>query len=272
MKWPYSSAMTFVVLFLFLIVIANTVFTDERDTVRKHRKHRYTRKKRTLRSYVPNSVKRPASQALSWLWERKKMCSRPVMTIMSRFWIAAMTLLEGLTKASTKQPTRHDRHTRIARTHHGERASHRRCTKLFALAVLVGNEAVAMENRVEASSPARMSRVDTDPSPIGIDNRRSTCMSDTLTDFKLETLREAKNCVKGVGKAMISGVQIGAMALKFEDDEGMVHAFEITGSHYMPTIGTSQFSPKHFSESRNDKLPLPFGTKSTTYYNTSVLK
>ena len=97
-------------------------------------------------------------------------------------------------------------------------------------------------------------------------------MLETIQNFKPQSLKSVKYNVKGVGGAIIKGIQIGVMVLAFEDYGGMIHPFDIPGRHYVPTLETRLFSPQNFSHTRKEKYHFPFVTKCVMYDKYVILK
>ena len=87
---------------------------------------------------------------------------------------------------------------------------------------------------------------DSDSFTIGLDNHASFSMSNDKRHF-VGTIRQYRtSTVKGVGGSLpIKG--IGTVKWKITDDNGRQHAFEISGTLYVPGLRNSMLSPQHWA-------------------------
>lgn len=105
---------------------------------------------------------------------------------------------------------------------------------------------------------------DSDSALVGTDNRASACISDTENDFVPGTLVPCNRVVKGFGGSKMCEVMKGTLRWKIADNDGMVHAFLIPGSHCIPDGNVRLFCPQHWAKTRNDHHPKRHGPRSVT--------
>ncbi|MGL4350427.1 MAG: hypothetical protein ACRCT2_07680, partial [Plesiomonas shigelloides] len=68
---------------------------------------------------------------------------------------------------------------------------------------------------------------------------------------KAISLRPVNTTIKGfAGSRTSSGIKMGTIRWKVQDDDGREHVWEIPGSYYVPEAGMRLFSPQHWSQTR----------------------
>ena len=84
---------------------------------------------------------------------------------------------------------------------------------------------------------------DTDAGLIGIDNRCSRCISHVVDDF-VGPPRDSNRVIKGHGGSRTTGVKVGTIKWKWEDDAGAIHTHLMPNScHAPPTPQCATLGP-----------------------------
>lgn len=96
------------------------------------------------------------------------------------------------------------------------------------------------------SKPKGTSAFDVDSVLVWIDYQAAACMSHVAQDF-VGPMVESNRVVKAFRGTQMKNVVRGVICRKIEDDSGMVHAFTIPNSYYVPDGGVRTLSPQHWS-------------------------
>jgi hypothetical protein len=92
---------------------------------------------------------------------------------------------------------------------------------------------------------------DSDSKIVGVDDWCSACISDRESDFAKGTLVSVNRTIKGfAGLCTSSGIKMGTIRWKVQDDDRREHVWEIPGSYYVLQGGMRLFSPQHWSQTR----------------------
>lgn len=110
---------------------------------------------------------------------------------------------------------------------------------------------------------------DTDSFPIGVDNRCTACISNSIDDFKVP-LQDTDRTIRGFGGTTHTGIKRGTLKCSIADDQGKTYHFIIPKSYYVPAGGVRLLSPQHWAKQYKNKTKKM--AKSTTYYENVVLE
>ena len=121
-----------------------------------------------------------------------------------------------------------------------------RARKLFKnRMVSYGHSALAMNANIGIRTNTL--RFDTDSVKVGIDNRCSACISHVPQDF-IGPLKDSNRTIKGFGRSRTTGIKVGTLLWRWNDDEGKEHAFHIPESYYVPDGKVRLLSPQHWAK------------------------
>ena len=110
---------------------------------------------------------------------------------------------------------------------------------------LLGYSAMAM--KADVGIHTNTMRFDTDSAKVGIDNRCSACISHVPQDF-IGALTDSNRTIKGFGGSRTTGIKVGTLLWKWNDDNGKEHAFHIPNSYYVPDGKVRLLSPQHWAK------------------------
>jgi hypothetical protein len=117
----------------------------------------------------------------------------------------------------------------------------------------------------EAGKHDNQARFDTDSILVGVDNRATACMSDSINDFEGELIK-TKRAVKGFHGTKSYNVMMGTLVWTIEDDQGCPQAFRIPNSFYIPEGKVKLLSPQHWAQGRATNAERA-STTCTTYWD-----
>ena len=106
---------------------------------------------------------------------------------------------------------------------------------------------------IEALTPTerfhiRRARFDSDSVPIAIDNCASRCLTTTADDFLPGTARTLTRPLLVKGLAHLPVSQTGTVAWELQDDQGLVHSFQIKNVLLLPSLPHQILSPQHVAQ------------------------
>jgi hypothetical protein len=110
---------------------------------------------------------------------------------------------------------------------------------------------------------ATQGRFDSDSFLIAVDNCCSKCITNCMDDF-VEPPETVNVRVRGIG-GNVTATLVGTVRWTIEDDNGMVHAWTISGTYYNAESPYRLFSPQHHAQLANDHFPRARGTWCGTY-------
>ena len=92
---------------------------------------------------------------------------------------------------------------------------------------------------------------DSDSKVVGVDDQCSACISDRENNFVEGTLVPVNRTIKEfAGSRTSSGIKMGMIRWRVQDDDGREHVWEIPCSYYVPEAGMRLFSPQHWLQTR----------------------
>ena len=147
--------------------------------------------------------------------------------------------------------------TKAYRKRHHCRRHPRLHKLLFAMTAMFALEARTKPRKHETA-------FDTDSAPVGIDNRASGCISHVESDFDEATLKDCHRVVKGFGGSRVMPMKIGTLQWRWEDDNGLIHAFNIPNSYYIPDGKMRLLSPQHWHQALRKTRPRTTAGETTT--------
>ena len=111
---------------------------------------------------------------------------------------------------------------------------------------------------------------DTDSVLLRVDNCATASMSPHKGDF-IGILKPVRKRIKGIG-GTVSGIMMGTVKWRIEDDNGMTHEIIIPESFYVPNAPSRLLSPQHWAQQAKDNHPKRYGTWCATYDDTIILE
>ena len=97
----------------------------------------------------------------------------------------------------------------------------------------------------------------------------SCCMSNNRAHF-IQICPAPDTAVKGIGEGLIAEGK-GTVAWHIQDDDGVVHKFEIKDCLYVPQLPCCLVSPQQIVQQAKDHFPSRNGTKGEVLDEASVL-
>ena len=126
-----------------------------------------------------------------------------------------------------------------------QRSSKRSTSILYPKRKAVIMSAMALQTQI--GTHTNTVRFDTDSAMVGIDNRCTACISHFAQDF-IGPLIDSKRSIKGFGGSKTTGVKMGTIVWKWEDNEGKISKFTIPNSYYVPQGKVRLLSPQHWAK------------------------
>jgi hypothetical protein len=145
---------------------------------------------------------------------------------------------------------------------HKQWNQHRRLKRILTLHKILAQEPAASQGHCETTVEAHEAIManeaaikhqaqgvtfDTGSKSLGIDNRAPAFISGYITDFEAP-LPECHKVVMGFGGVRVGGVQRGIAVIRLEDDQGVIHKFDLPNSYYVPGTKDRLLSPQHFAQ------------------------
>jgi hypothetical protein len=129
--------------------------------------------------------------------------------------------------------------------------------------------AIAVAMTAAKSVDTTLVMFDTDSYVIGVDNRATKSITNSLEDF-IEPPDPINRKCKGIG-GIVTGLKIGTIKWTILDDHGLAHDIFLPGSYYVPGAPTWLLSPQHWTQTADNHRPNPRGTWSMTYEDEIIL-